>query len=390
MRVRYLSLVLTSVLILGANERPQPPAFGDALPGLTRDQRARFDDGKTEFAAAEEVDEGLGPVFNGRSCVECHAAAATGGGGELVETRFGRVVNGVFDPLSSLGGSLIQTIGITYGDGSLYPYNGEVVPKEATIIAGRRTTPLFGLGLVDAVPDGAFHALAAQEQASDPSTAGKPNLVTNVVTGMEVVGKFGWKSQVPTLFQFSADAYLNEMGITSPLFPNENCPQGNCAELEHNPAPGVNDAGDGVAAFADFMTMLAPPPRGNVDNDARAGERVFQQLGCATCHVPTLRTGPSEVAALDRVAFHPYSDFLLHDMGRLGDGIAQSRAGGRDMRTSPLWGLRAVTRFLHDGRATTVQQAILAHDGQGRKSRDAFAALNPAASRQLMHFLNSL
>lgn len=393
MRARSLSLLVVCavcLLLVGANERPQPPALGDSLPGLTAEQRTRFDAGKDEFESAEEADEGLGPVFNGRSCVECHAAGATGGGGELVETRFGRMQNGTFDPLANFGGSLIQTTGITSADGSAYDYKGETVPKQANVTAGRRTTPLFGLGLVDAVPDGAFQQLAAQEAASDPSTAGRPNIVTNVVTGMDVVGKFGWKSQVPTLFQFSADAYLNEMGITSPLFPNENCPQGNCAELVHNPMPGINDTGDGVEAFHDFMTMLAAPSRGNIDNDVRAGERVFQQIGCAACHAPTLRTGPSEIAALDRVAFHPYSDFLLHDMGRLGDGITQSRAGGRDMRTAPLWGLRAVTLFMHDGRAHTVQEAILAHDGQGRKSRDAFNQLDRRGKDQLVRFLNSL
>src|ERR1051326_7604607 len=332
MRARSLSLLVVCVvcLLVGANERPQPPALGDPLPGLTAAQHARFDAGKDEFEEPEEADEGLGPVFNGRSCVECHAAGATGGGGELVETRFGRMQNGT------------------------------------------------------------FQQLAAQEAASDPSTAGRPNIVTNLVTGMDVVGKFGWKSQVPTLFQFSADAYLNEMGITSPLFPNENCPQGNCAELVHNPMPAINDTGDGVEAFHDFMTMLAAPPRGNIDNDVRAGERVFQQIGCTACHTPTLRTGPSEIAALDRVAFHPYSDFLLHDMGRLGDGITQSRANGRDMRTAPLWGLRAVTLFMHDGRAHTVQEAILAHDGQGRRSRDAFNQLDRRGKDQLVKFLNSL
>lgn len=390
MRARYWFLLAICVFIVGASVPPPPPSFGTAVPGLTAAQRARFDAGKSEFLEAEEADEGLGPVFNGRSCVECHATPAAGGGGELVETRFGRTVNGRFDPLANLGGSLIQTTGITQADGSLYEYKGEVVPQQANVRAGRRTTPLFGLGLVDAVPDAAFLTLAAQEAASDPSTAGRPNMVTNVVTGMEVVGKFGWKSQVPTLFQFSADAYLNEMGITSPQFPNENCPQGNCAELQHNPAPGLNDTGDGVQAFADFMTMLAAPPRGAVDNDARTGERLFTQIGCAACHTPTLRTGPSNITALDRVVFHPYSDFLLHDMGRLGDGIVQSRAGARDMRTAPLWGLRAVKRYLHDGRTRNLQQAILEHDGQGRKSRDAFNALNAAGKNQVVKFLNSL
>src|SRR5439155_10237706 len=135
----------------------------------------------------------------------------------------------------------------------------EVVPSQATITAGRRTTPLFGLGLVDAVPDEKLVALAARETRWHPETAGRPNLVTDVTTGLPAVGKFGWKSQVPNLLQFSADAYLNEMGITTPLFPNESCPQGDCTLLACDPVPGVDDGDlEDVERFRDFMTFLAP------------------------------------------------------------------------------------------------------------------------------------
>jgi CxxC motif-containing protein (DUF1111 family) len=154
--------------------------------------------------------------------------------------------------------------------------------------------------------------------------------------------------------------------------------------------PGINDNGDGVQAFTDFMTLLAPPPRGPITAGAIYGEYVFSAIGCASCHVPTLRTGPSSVAALDRVAFHPYSDFLLHDMGTLGDGITQNQATGRMMRTAPLWGVRAQTTLLHDGRAANAEQAIGAHDGQGKKSRDRFLRLSSWEKNQLLAFLHSL
>src|SRR5205085_1574578 len=128
------------------------------------------------------------------------------------------------------------------------------------------------------------------------------------------------------------DAYLNEMGITSPLFPNESCPQGDCGILSCNPAPGLNDDGTDVAAFADFMTFLGPPPRAPLASSDAEGEMRFEQIGCTDCHTTTLKTGPNAVAALSNVTFHPYSDFLLHDMGSLGDGIQQNAATGTQMR----------------------------------------------------------
>jgi len=152
----------------------------------------------------------------------------------------------------------------------------------------------------------------------------------------------------------------------------------------------MNDDGEGVDEFTDFMTMLAAPARGPVPVAAVLGELRFIGIGCANCHVPILRTGPNAVPALNSVTFHPYSDFLLHDMGSLGDGITQGKATGRLMRTAPLWGLRNITTLLHDGRANTPEQAILAHDGQGKKSRDRFTRLSSTEKAQLLAFLGSL
>jgi CxxC motif-containing protein (DUF1111 family) len=392
MRAGSVTLLFSTVALLVAPVATSdaPSVFGDPLPGLSSSQSTAFADGKREFTTAEEVDEGLGPVFNGRSCAECHSVPAIGGGSERVVTRFGAITNGHFDPLAQFGGSLIQDHAIGPADGSVHTFNAESVPAVATIVAHRRTTPLFGLGLVDAVPDQTFTDLVAQEAQRGDGTAGRVNVMTNVATGAQSVGKFGWKSQVPSLFVFSGDAYLNEMGITNPLFPNENCPNGNCAELAYNPRPDMNDLGDGVTAFNNFMTMLAAPSRGVITGDVTAGENVFVKLGCASCHVATLKTGHSDIAALDNKSFHPYSDFLIHDMGSLGDGIEQALASGREMRTAPLWGLRAVTHYLHDGRATNLDDAILAHDGQGRAARDRFAALDATSKAKLMAFLNSL
>lgn len=172
--------------------------------------------------------------------------------------------------------------------------------------------------------------------------------------------------------------------------PNENCPQGDCAELAFNPAPGINDDGSGVRALTNYMSMLAPPPRGTITGDVTAGEATFDRTGCTACHVATQRTGSNPIAALDRKTYHPYSDFLLHEMGALGDNLEMGNSTGTEMRTAPLWGLRFLNNYLHDGRARTLDQAILAHDGQARSARDQYAGLAADAKSKLIAFLNSL
>ena len=369
---------------------PQQNAFGQPLPGLSPALITTFNEAREEFREVEDVDDGLGPVFNGRSCGECHNVPVLGGGSERVVTRFGTRTNGAFDALTRLGGSLIQNRAIGPNDGSTHPFRPERVPAEGTIVTRRRSTPLFGLGLVDATPDSTFVALAAEQGARRDGTAGRVAMVDNPAVGMQTVGKFGWKAQVASILQFSGDAYLNELGITSPDFPNENCPQGDCNELRFNPRPGLNDGGEGVRALADFMSLLAAPPRGAITADVTAGEAVFNQIGCGSCHVATLQTGANTNPALNRVTYHSYSDYLLHDMGSLGDGIEQGAANAREIRTAPLWGLRMITTFLHDGRARSIENAITAHDGQGRASRDRFNGLNATDRARLLAFLRSL
>ena len=382
---------------------PTRPGFGDPLPGLTPEQQTAFQDGKTAFVAVETAPEGLGPIFNENSCTACHvgpagtaATGAVGGTTERLETRFGKSVYGAFDPLANKGGSLLQDHAI--GAAAQYlvnptPYcltfvfTPESVPAEANVVARRRTTPLFGLGLVDAVPDSTLVALSAFEGIFYPATSGQPSHLINADDGEPAIGRFGWKAQVPTLHVFSGDAYLNEMGVTNPSFMAESCPQGDCSTadghpLSCNPSQGLNDDGDDVDHFTNFMQLLAPPPRGPVGPNQIAGEAVFD--------TKTLTTGASPIAALDHVDFHPFSDFLLHDMGSLGDGITQNEATGRLMRTQPLWGLRAQTRFLHDGRALTISDAITAHKGQGALAGETFEALDPVSRAFLLDFLNSL
>ena len=211
------------------------------------------------------------------------------------------------------------------------------------------------------------------------------------------IGRFGWKSQVPSIFVFAGDAYLNEMGITSDLFSSENAPQGG-AILCDDGLPGLDGEdedgdgdgiGDGVQGFTDFMRFLAPPPvAGAANADVLRGSRLFVAAQCASCHQPSLVTGDvPRVHALSRRRFYPFTDLLLHDMGSLGDGIEQGRAKGEEMRTPPLWGLRASPPYLHDGRAATILEAIQAHDGEGANARDQFMRLSPRQRADLLTFL---
>jgi len=407
-------LAMIPFLANGQGPGERGPRFGDPLRGLGPAERARFEAGKDGFEEVEAIADGIGPVFNDVSCVACHGGSATGGSSPVISVRFGRIVNGRFNDMKEFGGPTIQRQGIGPVNG--VDFVGEVVPPEATIVSRRRANPLFGLGLVDAVPDQTFHDLAAFQWANFPDIAGRPNITRNFRTGLPAVGKFGWKGQLATIFDFTGDAYKDEMGITTagftdPAFPGvvfpffrsdddrllgeENPPQGNEALLAANPVGSPNEPDDeDLVGFTDFITFLGPPPRGPITAEVRRGEAVFRSINCATCHAPSLQTGPNQVRALNSVRFQPYSDFLLHDMGSLGDGIGgegeEGSARGVEMRTAPLWGLRTLPFYLHDGRAETVEQAILMHEGQGRGARNRFAALPGPARQALLAFLNSL
>mgnify|MGYP000482218898 CR=1 FL=1 len=364
------------------------PQFGDALPGLTKAQMATFLDGKDDFEDTETEAGGLGPIFNRSSCVTCHNAPVTGGAGPINVTRFGRTENGVFNPLASLGGSLQQEMEI---NSVLH----EVVPPEANVVAQRNSTPLFGLGLIEAIPD--QEILRNVRRTPLDGVLGKVAKVADAATGKTLIGRFGWKAQQATLLSFAGDAYLNEMGITSRLFPVENAPNGNAQLLAQydtvvdpedvvDPTTGRGD----IDRVADFMRFLGAPPRLPPTNSAAAGRSVFQNTGCAVCHVPLMITGPSKVAALNQQEVWLFSDLLLHDMGSLGDGIAQGTADVRDMKTAPLWGLRASAPYLHDGRAATIDEAIKAHDGEAKASKDRYLKLNKQQVQQLIDFLMSI
>ncbi len=362
--------------------------LGDPLPGLTAVELAAFRAGREEFINVETPESGLGPIFNGAACVQCHNGPAVGGSSPVKVVRFGRVVNGVFDPLEDLGGSLLQRFAID-------PALQEVIPAEANVVAERLSTPLFGAGLIEAIPDAAIRGGASQRKPD--GVQGRAALIVDPATGAQRVGRFGWKAQHASVLGFAADAYLNDMGITNRVFPYENAPNAINALLEaHGVPPAIEDQVDpatgrsDIDVAADFIRLLAPPARLAGTASSRNGEGLFAQIGCAVCHTPVMQTGASPIAALSNRSIELYSDLLLHDMGSLGDGVAQGAAGTREMKTAPLWGLRARSPFLHDGRALTLDAAIRAHDGEAARAKSRYVALPDPLQRQLRDFLGTL
>src|SRR5262249_27006188 len=257
----------------------------------------------------------------------------------------------------------------------------EDVPPEATIVSIRLSTQLFGAGLMEAIPDTTI--------LGNRSNGGRANFVVNPDTRRTELGRFGWTAQVATLHQFASDAYLNEMGITNPSFPFENRPQGQPIPLGCDTVPDPEDDGSGVTAFTNFMRFLAPAPRGPITAQVTRGQDVFSQIGCASCHVPTMMTGPNSVTALSNKPVNLFSDLLLHDIGT-GDGIEQGQATGNDFRTAPLWGLSRRDRFMHDGRSNAIQDAILRHSKEAQNALTDFVGLSQSDHDDLLAFLGSL
>jgi CxxC motif-containing protein (DUF1111 family) len=384
--VRWIAVLSTLVIAGVLLARPASGAgeIGRPLPGLSPDQQARFEAGAGVFSKVHGPEDGLGPLFNGRACAECHSLGAPGGADKTRDhliTRIGRDAGGSYDDLVELGGPVLARRSVH----EILPgcaLDGEKKPKAATAVSERQPQALFGLGLVAAIPDQALRDLTTAEQASET-----PGRVNDADGG---VGRFGTKAQLPTLDGFIADALRNEIGITNPARPDEK-PSAQAVPGGCDLRPDLEDDGSAVAMLTDFVTMLAPPPRGPIGPAERRGESVFQTVGCASCHTPSLQTGPSPIAAIANRDVPLYSDLLVHDLGEdLEDGIHQGAAGGTDWRTTPLWGIGRRLWYLHDGRATDLRMAIELHHGEAKASRDRLFARPRTDLQDLLAFLRSL
>jgi mono/diheme cytochrome c family protein len=351
------------------------PAFGPTrIPPLTQAQQTELvERGAELFQTAFTPDQGLGPLYNGTSCHECHQFPSLGGNGPeglAVVYRVGRFNNGAYDPMLGGGGPVSRKFSISPSC-KLTPG----VPQLANLVSVRNTPSLFGDGVIDTIPDMAIRARAAAEAADGNGVAGRPHFVRDPA-GQERIGRFGWKADTATLEQFIAEAMRNEMGLTTPLAPQDivAVPPG-CGLVA---SPKFDSTV--TRALAAFVASLPIPSPGVANAE---GAALFASIGCGLCHAPSL-PGPVGDVPL-------YSDLLLHDMGpALDDGVVQGQARGRDWRTTPLWGLGVRVRYLHDGRATSLTAAIAAHDGEAARAAGEFRKLTVEAKERLLAFLGSL
>jgi hypothetical protein len=353
-----------------------PPNARGRAPGANLRPRQMAARGARLFSTSFTPAQGLGPLYNARSCTECHRSPRPGGAGPAgfaPVQRIGRRDNGSFDPLAGHGGPIARThtiaeLGIqcslTAGPSPL-----------ANVVSTRNTPPLFGLGLIETIPHDMIRAGAARHGPS----AGRPNIVRDA-QGAGRAGRFGWKADTASLEQFVAEAFRNELGMTNPLAPGDLVPaQADCGSKA---SPAIEMDGAAVRAVAAFIASL-PAPLPAVEKQDPIGRILFSATGCAACHTPVLLGAAGEVPL--------YSDLLLHGMGPgLDDGVVQGEARGEDWRTTPLWGLSMRRRFLHDGRARSVEDAILAHDGEGRQAAAAFGRLTRPEQDALLTFLLGL
>lgn len=344
------------------------------------------------FSEVEEIDDGLGPLFNAQSCRECHQNPVTGGGSQIGEFRAGHF-NG-FSFAEHPGGSLIN-------DRAIDPSIQERIAAGQEVRTFRISLSLMGDGFVESIDSNTLAAIAANQPATQRGVIIQVPVLEEA--GAIRVGRFGHKNQHASLISFAADAYLNEMGITSPLQPDENTSNGSSVAAFDGVAD-PEDEGDDIKLFATFMRALKAPPRDAAvagTASAQRGASLFNQIGCAVCHVPSITTAPAGTqvnggaftvpAALGDKIIRPFGDFLLHDLGT-GDGIVQNGPQGTRnlIRTIPLWGVRARNRLMHDGATVSRTDAINRHGNQGAASRNNFNSLSSTSQSDVIAFLNSL
>lgn len=392
----------------GALGTPIDECVADPAPPTARGN-GRFEDNKFIFSERETVDDGLGPTYNDTGCVECHQYVDTGGFAQQMEFRAGHITNGLF--VDAPGGQLVHARGT---DSDIV----EHITTAETVKAFRISLSTLGDGFVECLSNTVLqNNVAAQPAAQRGTLTSVPVVEAN---NAPRIGRFGWKAQHASLLSFAGDAYLNEMGITN-KFDGANgrsssnpaagttenpCTTAegvvNCTGAPFDPVPDPEDDGGDVLAFADFMAATRAPGRQNpIPAAAVRGDPLFTSVGCAVCHTRTFQTAApgtsinggafSVPTALGNKIIHPFSDFALHDIGT-GDGIVQNagQSSANQMRTAPLWGIRARNRFLHQGLNITITDVIQLHAGQATTARNNFNFLSAAQRADLVAFVLSL
>ncbi|MGI9181657.1 MAG: di-heme oxidoredictase family protein [Longimicrobiaceae bacterium] len=391
-RSRSATPILLGLGLFCAGCSSQPYAqveIGAPLPGLSAAELERFRQGEAIFAHVFTPEEGLGPLFNENACNACHTDPANGGTGEqflIRATRF--IAPDSCDLLSHEGAGniqqqatpLLQAHGITR----------KPMPPSATEQGRFGVTFLFGLGLVEAIPEEAILARADPDDADGDGISGRAG---RALDGR--LGRFGRKANSPTLLHFVETALLFEMGLTTPNQPFEETLGGHPLPPGADPVPDPEVDQRTVEMLRDFVRFLAPPQRRVAPTDEERqvvsrGERLFAEVGCASCHLPSIRTGPSEIQVLNRKTVHLYSDLLLHDLGPQMANVCGVAATPTELRTAMLMGLGHRRAFLHDSRALGLREAIEFHGGEAAAARAAFRGLSAGAQEALLRFLESL
>lgn len=410
-------------------------AFALPLPALSEEERAKFTVGDSFFTepwepaiGTDQARDGLGPLYDAISCEGCHVRDGRGappndaGIPPGVIYRIGIRNDFVADPVPGLGTQLQQlaidgvepkgsvTVSFEetageFADGTgyilrspTYTIEGPEAGRLGDVVVSLRVAPVIaGAGLLEAVPRDTIEALADPLDSNDDGISGQMNAAPSTSDGDVDIGRFGWKAATALLRDQAAIALHRDLGITSPLFVSEDCSgREDCLRSLNGGTPEIDDTRLDLIVFY-AATLAVPARRGLEAEEVRQGAVLFDNLGCSACHTPTLETGPHRVPALSHQTIHPYTDLLLHDMGPgLADNFPEGIANGSEWRTPPLWGIGLVERvnghtyFLHDGRARSLEEAILWHGGEGHATREAYKALDARDRTRLIAFLRSL
>jgi len=365
------------------------------IDGLGAADVARFRDGDDMFGLPFRAPDGLGPLFIRTACSACHAEGGRGPG--LVQKMVVLEADGVTPALDQTALAYGHTLRQGLAAGATHAI--EPPPGVAVKLSIRLGPPVFGRGYIEAVLDSEIVRVEAEQAARSDGIHGKINRVTfasvpnpdRTFSAYEqgqpgIIGRFGMKARIATVDDFTADAFQGDMGMTTPMRPVE---LSNPDQLADDQRAGVDLSIEHVDVVAFYLRRIAIPKRIGLTDQGRA---LFDAARCSACHVPALRTRADyPIAQLADIDAPIFSDLLLHDMGAaLADGMLEGDAMGSTWKTSPLIGLRFFTSFLHDGRARTVADAILAHDGEARGSADLFRALSPPDREALLAFVEAL
>lgn len=398
-------------------------AFSFPAPNLSPENLHKHLEGDLQFEAIYVkapalINAGLGPVFNTTSCISCHPKDGRPAFPESINKRSGLLMRVSLEGEDEYGGPLpVPGFGLQIQNHAVYGYQPEAaysleyqyfheklddgtevelrkpiitltnthIPlPPGTLMSPRMGTPMFGLGLLEYIPEEYILRNADEHDEDGDGISGRPNYVYDSFLDKVVLGRFGWKANVGTIETQTATAFIEDMGITSPVFKND------------NEEPEITqEVLDQVSFYS--RTLAVPAPRDQDNKIVKKGAALFHKIGCASCHVPEQKTGEGPIAELSNQVIYPYTDMLLHDMG---EGLADNRpdylATGREWKTRPLWGIGLTSRvnghthFLHDGRARNITEAILWHGGEGENAKKAFKALSKKDREALLTFINSL